>query len=799
MQVNTGANAVTAALMSRIPGPSRSVFLALFLCLSALCAVTFTPGAAQAQSYSFSAVTIEGNARVDAATILSYAGIAKGKIITAAALNDAFQRITASGLFEKVELLPQGGTLLIRVTEFPMLNVVDYQGNKRVKDEDLTAVTKSRARLVYSPAQAEADAAAMTELYRVKGRMAAQVTPKIIRQSDNRVDLVFEITEGAVAEIQRLNFVGNQAFSDYRLRQVLQTKQAGILHDLIQRDTFVADRLELDKQLLKDFYLSRGYLDFQVLDASATYARERDATFLTFTFREGQSFRIGKVTTISEVEGVDAAEFDQVRRLRTGVTYSPNVIDNNVAAMEALALKKGLNFIRVDPRIARNDRDGTLDVTFAITKGEKVFVERIDIEGNTTTLDSVVRRQFRTVEGDPFNPREIKQAAERIRALGYFSDAQVGSSAGTGADQVVVKVNVAEQPTGSLSFGATYGVSAGFGINIGFAETNFLGRGQSLKINVQNGTDSIDSSIQFSEPAFLGRDLRFGFTGLYGKSTHNNAYYDTRDLSLSPSIEFPVSTFGRLGLNYKIARDSILNVDGPVVDDPLTPVDETSNGSSAILHAEEGTLVTSSLGYSYSYDNRLSGLYPKGGILLRFNQDFAGLGGDTTYIATNVLALAETKVFNDEVTLRAILEGGVIQGFGGYDTRVTERFFGNGKIRGFGPNGIGPRDLGATNQDALGGNIYAVAHLETDFPLGLPEEYGINGGAFLDVGSVWGLDNTAGTGGPVDDSLHIRSVIGLSVFWKTPLGPLRLNFTHAIQKESYDKEQTFDLTIETRF
>jgi outer membrane protein insertion porin family len=537
-----------------------------------------------------------------------------------------------------------------------------------------------------------------------------------------------------------------------------------------------------------------------VLDASASYARERDATFLTFTIREGQSFKIGEVTTISEVEGVDAAEFDRVRRLRSGVTYSPNVIDNNVAAMESLALKNGLNFIRVDPRIERNDRDGTLDVTFVITRGEKVFVERIDVEGNTTTLDSVVRRQFRTVEGDPFNPREIRQSAERIRALGYFADVQVDSSAGTGADQVVVKVDVEEQPTGSLSFGATYGVSAGFGITIGFAETNFLGRGQTLKLNIQNGSDSVDSSIQFIEPAFLGRDLEFAFSGLYGNTSHDNANYDTRTVSLSPSIEFPVSNFGRLRLNYKVSEDTISDVDDPVVDDPATPlVDETSNGSSAILQAEEGTLLTSSVGYSYSFDNRTSGLNPKGGILLRFGQDFAGLGGDTSYISTSALALAETKVFNDEVTLRAILEGGVVQGFGGYDTRVTERFFGNGKIRGFSPNGIGPRDLGADNQDALGGNLYAVAHLETDFPLGLPEEYGIEGGAFIDVGSVWGLDNTAGTGGPVDDSMHIRSVIGLSIFWRTPLGPLRLNFTHALQKEAYDDEQTFDLTIATRF
>ena len=780
---------------ARFAGFLRAGVLAIF----ALLAVTVLPVATQAQSYNFTNVTIEGNQRVDAATVLSYAKITKGKPLTAAALNDVDQRLVASGLFETVELVPSGGSLLIKVTEYPMLNQVDYQGNKRIKDDDLIKVTKSRARLVYSPAQAEADAAALTDLYRVKGRMAASITPRIIRRSDNRVDLVFEITEGAVAEIERLSFVGNKSFSDYRLRQVLATKQAGILRALIQRDTFQAGRLDLDKQLLQDFYLSRGFLDFQILDASADYARERDATFLTFTIREGQSFKIGKVTTISEVAGVDAAEFDRVRRLRTGVTYSPNVIDNNVAAMESLALKKGLNFIRVDPRITRNDRDGTLDVTFAVTKGEKVFVERIDIEGNTTTLDQVVRRQFHSVEGDPFNPREIRQAAERIRALGYFSDVAVDSAPGTNADQVVVKVAVTEAPTGSLSFGATYGISAGFGLSIGFTESNFLGRGQKLRISVQNGSSSVDSFIQFVEPAFLGRDLAFSFNAAYNKTTQDNEFFDTRNLSLSPALEFPVSDFGRLALNYQIARKSLLNVAGPVADDPLTPIDETSNGSSAILQAEAGTIVASSLGYSYSFDNRNSGLNPNGGILLRFGQDFAGLGGQAKYVSTNATALTETKVLNENVTLRAIFEGGAIAGFGGYTTRATDRFFGTGKIRGFAANGLGPRDLGATNKDALGGNFYAVAHLESDFPLGLPEEYGLTGGAFFDIGSVWGLQNTAGTGGAVDDKLHLRSVIGLSLLWKTPIGPLRMNFTHAIKKESYDKEQTFDLSVATQF
>lgn len=736
-----------------------------------------------AQVFSFSNVEIQGNDRVDAATILSYAGISRGEEVSAAQLNDAYQRIMNSNLFESVEMVPQGSTLVIKVVEYPIVNVISIEGNKRLKDEKLSELIQSQPRRIYSPSLAESDAAAIAEAYRVAGRLAATVTPKIIRRDGNRVDLVFEITEGKVVEIERLSFVGNKAFSDRRLRQVLETKQAGLLRNLIQRDSYVAERLELDKKLLTDFYLSRGFIDFQVLDASAEVSRERDATFVTFTVREGLSYEIGEISTVSEVEGLDAAEFEAVQKIRTGQTYSPLLIDNNITRMETLALKKGLNFIRIEPRITRNERGQVVDVEFAIVRGERVFVERIDIEGNTTTLDQVIRRQFRTVEGDPFNPREIRQAAERIRALGFFADAQVNADQGGGPDQVVVNVDVEEQPTGSLSFGMTYSVSSGTGFNIGFSETNFLGRGQKLSLNISTASSNQNSSFSFTEPALLGRDLSFSIGAYYKTSESDFSKYDTRNIGFTTGLGFPLGEQSSLDVRVGVSEDKLYNY----------------TGDSPILTAEaaQGPLKTFSLGYTYEYDNRITGLNPKGGVLLRFGQDIAGLGGDTEYVRTTALALAETKIMNEEVTVRAIVEGGAITSLGDNVSRVTDRFFGNGKIRGFEPNGIGPRD-GTDLADALGGNMFAVARFEADFPLGLPEEYGITGGAFLDVGSVWSLDNTAGLA-TVDDSFNPRATIGVSVFWNTPIGPLRFNFSHALKKEDYDKEQTFDLTISTKF
>ncbi len=660
----------------RLSARARLAATAVFLGAAGASAPFLTP--AIAQVFAFTQVQIEGNERVDDATILSYAGIARGQEISAGGLNDAFQRISRSGLFETVELIPQGSTLVIRVTEYPFVNIVSIEGNKALKDEELASVIQSQSRRVYSPSLAESDAAAMAELYRVKGRLAATITPKIIRRDGNRVDLVFEVTEGKVVEIERLSFVGNKAFSDRRLRQVLETKQAGFLRGLIQRDTFVAERLELDKQVLTDFYRSRGYIDFEVLDASAETSRERDASFVTFTVREGLPYTIGTVTTVSEVDGLDAAEFEATQKIRTGQTFSPALIDNNITRMETLALKKGLNFIRIEPRITRDDRNQAVNIEFAIVRGERIFVERIDIEGNATTLDQVVRRQFRSVEGDPFNPREIRQSAERIRALGFFSDAQVNAEQGSGPDQVVVNVDVEEQPTGSLGFGLSYSGASGSGFNVAFSETNFLGRGQALSLSADTTADTQNSSFSFTEPALLGRDLSFNVNGQYRTSDNDNALYQTRRIALGFGIGFPVGEQSNLSISYRLSEDKLYRYTG------ASPIIQ-----SEAAQGDDGALMTSALGFGYEFDNRITGLNPNGGFLFRFDQELGGLGGDTEFLKTTALAVAETKVANEEVTLRAIFEGGYIHSLGDQNTRVTDRFFGNGKIRGFEPNGLG--------------------------------------------------------------------------------------------------------------
>ena len=736
-----------------------------------------------AQNFRFSTFRIEGNQRIEPATILTFANIQAGQSVSAAELNDATQRIRASGLFEEVEVVPQGGTLVIRVTEFPTINRISIEGNRRLDDEDLQALIQSAPRRVFSPSVAEQDAAAMVAAYEAQGRISATVDPRIIRRSDNRVDLVFEVSEGRVTEIERLSFVGNRNFSDRRLRRVLETKQANLLRAFVRRDTFVADRIDFDRQVLRDFYLSRGYVDFQVLDVTTEFSRERNATFVTFNVREGQSFDFGEITTVSDLPNIDPDEYQAVSRIRTGQTFSPTAVENTITRMERLAIQQGLDFIRVEPRIIRNDRDLTLDVEFSVTRGPRVFVERIDIEGNQTTLDRVVRRQFDTVEGDPFNPREIRAAAERIRALDYFGNVEVQSRDGSGPDQVIIDVDVEEEPTGTLGFGASYATDSGFGLVLSFSERNFLGRGQTFSFDL-NTTDSTGSTqITFVEPAFLARDVSLTLSAFDNTTEQDNSFFDTSEIGARVALGFPVGDNSTLSLSYGYAETDLFNV---------------SAASSPIIQGEAGKLSTSRIGYRYTYDSRRSGLNPNAGILFQFGQDFAGLGGDNEYIRTTARAVGQTNVLNEEVTLRATLEGGAISFLNG-DSRVTDRFFLTGRqLRGFEFRGVGPRDFGAGNDDVLGGNYFVSARLEADFPLGLPEETGITGGVFLDAGSIWGLDNVNGAS-VVDDSFKLRSAIGFSLFWETPIGPLTFNFSQPINSEPGDIEQTFDVSITARF
>lgn len=766
--------------------------VALFLLLSP------TPDLHAQGTTMFSRVDVTGNQRIEADTVRSYAGIQAGQPVTPEQLNLAVRKLYDSGLFETVDVMPEAGRLVIAVKENPTINQIAFEGNKSIKDDVLTGVIQLKPRYAYSVAAAEQDSQAIIDAYRKAGRYAASVNPVIIRQPDNRVDLVFEIFEGRVTQVQRINFVGNEVFSDRALRRVIQTNQANWLSFLFGNVNYDADRLEVDKERLRQFYLERGYVDMQVSSATAELARERNGFFLNFTISEGARYNFGKMSVSSSTPGLNAADFQGLLApVLGGGVYNVKQVNRVIERMTYQAGQAGYAFVEIRPEVTKDAVNHIVNINFNLVEGNRVFIERIDITGNTRTLDRVIRRQFHVVEGDAFNTREISQAQDRIRGLGYFKTATVDVKQGTTPQQALVSVKVEEQPTGSLSLGGAFSSSEGLTAQIGITERNFLGRGQTISASITGSKQNQNLEFGFTEPALFDRDLLAGFNVYFRETNYSEQSFQTSNLGFEPRIGFPLSENGRIAIRYQISQDDIYDV---------------QPDTSLIIQNEQGKQVTSALAFTYSYDRRNSVVDPTAGFILTANQEFAGLGGDVKLSKTSGSAKAYTSYFEEALILSAELTGGMIYA-GGDGTRITDRFNSGGdSFRGFARNGIGPRDKCDIGQcvgdpaqedlsvnDALGGDFFTVLHLDASFPLGLPEQYGIYGGVFSDLGSLWSIPDTAGSQGTVDDAFHMRSSVGVSLFFDTPFAPLRFNYAVPIQKESYDELERFRFTIQTRF
>lgn len=761
----------------------RKILLFIFFAASA-CLFVLTPNFSTAQTFTISEIEIVGNQRIETETIESYISLSKGQSFEADEINAAYQRVLKSGLFESVTFDENGGVLEVTVVEYPTINRIYFEGNVRIEDTVLEKVLKSREKYVLDAQTVEQDRKNIAETYAVMGRLAARINPKVIKKSENRVDLIFEIFEGGVIEIQKIGIVGNKAFSDRRLRRVLSTKQAGPFRAFVRSDTFVEERIEFDKKVLKEFYISRGFVDFRVNSVNAELTEERDGYFVVFNITEGQQFSVGNVALETSLKELDTVEYYEILKLKSGSVYSAKVTELDVEKIERLALKNGLDFIRVTPKITKDANSLALNVTYSIERGPRVILERINIAGNTATLDKVIRRQFRAAEGDPFSARRIRQATDRIRSLGFFETVDVSAREGKRKDSVIVDVLVKEKPTGSVSLGGSYSTSSGFGLLLEYAERNFLGRGQDFRLKYNSGVGSRTYSLGFIEPEFLSQGLSLGLSSKFTETEKENSNYDTTILDVSPQVSFPISDYSKLsvsiGYNETELRNAV-NVGSIIQNEVDLGQDERAYSRIA-----------------YTYNTLRDGLDPNFGVLLKLSQEVSGFTGDGESSKTSALARMQRKILNEEVLVKGTLEGGVLN-YG--NSRVTDRFFlGSALMRGFEPGGIGPREIvneGEVINDALGGNTFAVLRLEAEFSLGLPEEYGIDGGIFFDVGNLWSLDNISED--VIYDDGSWRSVLGASLFWKTPIGPLRFNFSRPLQKETFDREQNFDLTIRTQF
>ena len=750
--------------------------------------LVFEPSTLIAENLSFSSISVEGNKRLSDEAIVNYSRLVTGSIISSEDLNDAYRKIVSTGLFKNVSFKQSNQKLVISVTEYPTVNEISFEGNKKFTDEKLSSFIETKSRFVLAPNTLENDVAELQKVYKNSGRILARIQPKVINLSDNRVNVVFEVYEGSVVEIETINFVGNRTFSDRKLRGVLRTKQASVFRKIIQKDNLIDERISLDKKLLTEFYKNRGFADFRINNVNAELSEERDGFFITYNITEGPQFSLGKIDFISAVKELNASNFTSFSNLKSGEVYSPTDVKSNISKLEENLQAVGFEFIRVRPTVIRNMSNLTIDLKFVFEQSDKLFIERIDISGNTATLDRVVRRQFFIVEGDPFNSREINAAADRIRSLGLFSDSFVKVLPGSRESLVVIDVKVIEKPTGSLTFGAGYSSEAGLGGLIEYGEKNFLGRGQALSFAINTGKDDQLYELSFYEPMFLRNDLGLGINLSAKDTQRQNAAYDTDSLNFGPYIVFPVGEKSNLKFQYSLEKTNLSN-----------PGDV---GSIISNEVNEGSITSSSMGYVFSYDSRVFKNNSQNGFAFKLGQQFTGLGGDKTAFKTTMKAAAQSNTFKNDLKLSAEFEAGILTYTEG-NSRVIDRFFLNSrKMRGFEPGGVGPREClngecGVSNNDALGGENFAVVRFEAEFPLGLPDEYGLTGGLFYDVGNLWSLRKIN------NDVLYEdgawRQSIGASLFWRTPIGPLRFNFSDVLKKEVFDRDESFDLTISTRF
>lgn len=758
----------------RIPSPFRHLLLAVLIIGTAS---MFGGGGAFAQELD--RVQVEGNQRIEDETVRSYMSLRQGDAITEAEIDRSLKALFATGLFSDVTIRRAGNDLVVNVVENPIINRLAFEGNKRIDDEALSAEVQLRPRQVYSRARIQSDVQRIIDVYRRAGRFSVSVEPKVVQLPQNRVDLIFEVEEGPVTGIRKITFIGNRHFSDRKLRSEIATKEDRFYRLFTSADKYDPDRLGVDRVLLRRLYLRNGFVDFRVVSAVAELSTDREDFFVTITVDEGDRFRVGETDVRTAIRDLEDSQLMELVVLETGKFYDAEKVSETVQAIAFEAGRLGFAFVNIQPDLSINRETRIVDVTFVVNEAQRIFVERINITGNSRTLDKVVRREFRLVEGDAFNAALLQRSRQRIRALGFFEAVEMTQDPGSEPDKTVINVNVREQSTGELTFGAGFSSDQGVLADIGIRERNLLGRGQDLRASVTLSGRSQEIDLSFTEPFFLDRDLAAGFD-LFRKTAdqQRESSFDSRAVGFALRAGFPITELLRQSVNYTLRSDSIGNI-GP--------------NASRFVRGQEGTSITSSIGHILTLDTRDDRISPTEGFIVRLEQTVAGIGGNKHYLRNRLsYAVFFPLAENWTVSFRAV--DGYIVGLG-EDVTISDRFFlGGNDFRGFRSGGVGPRDQ--ASGDALGGNLFYVGTVELKFPVGLPSEIGLLGRVFSQAGSLARVDES---GPGLSDVGSVRVTAGFGVAWSSPFGPIQVDWATALKKEDFDETQAIFLSFGTRF
>lgn len=729
---------------------------------------------------SIQQIRVEGNQRIEAATVLSYIDVQKGDPFDQSMMDRALKNLYATALFADVSLYQQGQDLVVVVVENPIINEIRFEGNKHLKSENLQSELQLRPRQVLTRTKVQADVERLQEMYRLSGRFSVTIDPKIIKLDQNRVNLVFEVTEGPSTLISRISFVGNKHYSDDKLQKQIRSKEDRWYRFLSSDDKYDPDRLAYDRELLRKFYLEHGYADFRVETAVAELSPDRKNFFVTFSIEEGERYKVGKLNIHSNIPDLNPDMLKNSVTLKTGEWYKASDIETTITKLTNELGNLQFAFVDIQPQVNRN-RDGhTVDVSFVVNEGQKTFVENINISGNARTLDEVVRREMLLVEGDPFNADKLKKSEKRIQDLGFFEKVEVKPQQGSTPNKTNVDVVVAEKSTGELSLGAGFSTTDGPLADFSIHERNFLGKGQQLGLSSTVAAKRTEFDFSFTEPYFLKRDLSAGIDLFHTVvDLQSQSSYDSKRVGGGLRMGYPLSEHWRQSLNYRYEGNEINNVQAT---------------ASTFIQQQQGKRATSALSQTLAYDTTDSRLDPTEGVSAHILTELAGLGGQAQYYKVRMDGKYYYPVA-DRWILSLLGEVGYIHAYGGETVRINERFtLGGGSLRGFADSGVGPRD--SVTDDALGGNRFWRSSAELEFPTGLPDDLGVSGHAFTDIGSLGTLDSAGAT---IQDVNSLRLSSGLGVSWKSPMGPVRVDLAKAIIKEDFDKEQKFRFSFGTKF
>lgn len=752
-------------------------FLAFGWCLAMFGALAW-PAVGQS-SRVVREVVVEGAQRVEPETVRSYLLIQEGDVFDAQRIDRSLKSLFATGLFADVAIGREGDSLVITVVENPVVNRIAFEGNRKLDNDTLATETTLRPRVIYTRTAVQNDVKRILTLYRRSGRFAATVEPKVIRLPQNRVDLVFEINEGEASEVESIRFVGNREFDDSRLREVIRTRETRWWRLFSSDDTYDPDRLTLDRELLRRFYLGSGHADYRTVSAIAELTPDRQDFFLTFTLEEGPRYRFGKPELDLRLRDLSIEALEDAVEIEDGDWYDAERVEMTIDALTDRVGDLGQAFVDIRPRINRDRKARVINVTFEINEGPRVFVERIDIAGNVRTLDEVIRREFRLVEGDAFNVARLRRSRQRVQNLEFFASVAVEQVPGSTPDKTVIKVDVEEKSTGSFSIGAGYSTTNGPLGDVGIRERNLLGRGQDLRLNAVIAARKSQINLSFTEPYFLDRDVAAGFDVFrISEDRQDSSSFDLETVGLALRAGYPITEKLRQSWKYTIDQTDVTNV---------------ATGASVSVSDQESARTLSAVSHALSYDKRNRRADPTDGYFLRVTTDLAGLGGTTRFMR-NRLDGSHYYSLADEWVLAFIGSTGQIVGIG-EDVRLIDRFFiGGDDLRGFATGSVGPRDI--NSDDALGAEWMYTATAQLNFPLGLPNELGINGTLFTDIGSAGGVSPLTAD---IADTGSLRASVGAGVNWVSPFGPIGIDFGFPVLKEKFDDREILRINFGTRF